>query len=523
MRNCKPLPNRKNTNHREEISFENRKQRKMTKKTKFSTWRTTCLFFLLTSVTCLASEENQLLFGTFKTPFSADSPWNVRPDQPILGEATIQKSIYYPTITEGKWSSGVFEARPSDSPVTIYPFDDRHGIWDPDAEAMRHSITIPHWPASVIPATGSDGHADIVDESLGIIHSFWQLRKEGDFWRAVQYSWTSLAGRGWGEPGHYFQGSRAAGVPTTGGLIRAHEINDGLPYYRHALAISLASNSLSPNPSYVFPATSADHGADKINTGNIPQGILLMLPPNYETKNIRNEKLLKVAETLKLYGGYVVDRNTGTPFVIYVQNGSNFRLMGDKWDNSIAHELDRIRSELRPVVSASGWIDGNNKPTKLTRHLNILSMRGDWHLIRGEAIGNYDTLKQSIIFPKAAVDTIQVNTGGRSINGSAIHWAEPSAGEPYKLTAHCTGGARIRIVLLSKNNIKLFDSGELSDGESVIFDWPAALNKTVVYALSSPNGSESSVNGTLVSLPTLIPRPSSSSKSTKTHSISGSN
>jgi len=471
----------------------------MTKNNKPSTWRSISIFFLTTSVTCLANGENQLQFGTFETPFSADSPWNVRPDQPILGDATIQKSIYYPTITEGKWSSGVFEARPSDSPVTIYPFDDRPGIWDPDAEAMRHSITIPHWPANVTPAGGSDGHADIVDESLGIIYSFWQLRKEGDFWRAVQYAWTPLAGRGWGEPGHYFQGSRAAGVPTSGGLIRSHEITDGLSYYRHALAISLASNSLSPNPAYVFPATSADHGASKTNTGTIPEGTLLMLPHNFETENIRDNKIRKVVETLKIYGAYVVDRNIGTPFVIYVQNGSNFRLMGEKWDNSIARELDRVRAELRPVVSVEGWIDGNNKPAKLTRHLNLLSMRGKWQLIQGETIGDYDTLKQSIIFSKAAVDVIQVNTGGRSINGSAVHWAAPSVGEAYKLTAHCTGGARIRLVLLSKNKVKLFDSGELKDGESVVFDWPAALNKTVIYALSGTNGTESSVGGKITS------------------------
>src|SRR5262249_34963004 len=147
------------------------------------------------------------------------------------------------------YSTGAFLASETDEPVTI------NDIWSPDDES-RISITIPRWPKDVFPATGTDGHADIVDTIQGIIHSFWQLRKTAQSWQATQYSWTSLTGSGWGDPAHYFQGARAAGVPSSGGLIRRHEIDDGDVMYRHTLAASLDNSAFKTG--YTFPATSED-------------------------------------------------------------------------------------------------------------------------------------------------------------------------------------------------------------------------------------------------------------------------
>ena len=113
-----------------------------------------------------------------------------------------------------------------------------------------------------------------------------------------------------------------------------------------------------------------------------------MLPAGFDTSTIGNVKLRKVAETLKVYGAYVVDRNFGTPFVIYVENGSNFSLHGNKWDNAVARDLDRIRAALRQVVKTNGWLDGDGKPMEMERRLNLLSMRGAWKLNSGPLLSN---------------------------------------------------------------------------------------------------------------------------------------
>src|SRR3990167_8169530 len=59
--------------------------------------------------------------GTFERPFAANSPWNSRPLEPVLGSATIPPSDYYPTVSIDKYSTAVYRATPQDGPVTILP------------------------------------------------------------------------------------------------------------------------------------------------------------------------------------------------------------------------------------------------------------------------------------------------------------------------------------------------------------------------------------------------------------------
>ncbi len=439
------------------------------------------------------------LWGTHLKPFSAQSPWNSRPVDPVLGDFEIPRSEYFPTVAQGAYSTGAFLAAPDDQSMQVLALPGRRGVWDPDAEEFQSAIGIAHWPAGVLPASGSDGHADIVDPVLGIVHSFFQLRNIDGQWRAAQYAWTSIGGRGWGEPGHYFQGARAAAVPSLGGIIRKHEIDDGDAIYTHALAASLTFNALSANPTYVYPATSADANAATTNTGRIPEGALLMLPAGFDTSTIGNVKLRKVAETLKVYGAYVVDRNFGTPFVIYVENGSNFSLHGNKWDNAVARDLDRIRAALRQVVKTNGWLDGDGKPMEMERRLNLLSMRGAWKLNSGPRVGVFNTWQQRVLFAPASGPAVQTNYSNRNLN--PVSWAVPQAGEAYRLTVNASGGARLRLQLFAlKSSAKLFDSGELEDRRVVVFNWPAEQTRAVAVVYSGDGGQASSVGGSLVAV-----------------------
>lgn len=437
-------------------------------------------------------------WGTYLKPFAANSLWNSRPVGPVLGEFIIPTLDYFPAVGEGPYSLGVFLAKTGDGAMTVAGIPGSKGVWDPDAEMHRASVTIPRWPPDAAPAGGKDGHADIVDPVSGIVHSFNGLKQLRGRWVAAQYAWTRIDGRGWSDPAHYLQGARAAGVPSMGGLIRKHEGADGDTMYRHALAVSLTFNALAAKPAYVFPATSADWDAATTNSGGIPEGTLLMLPESFNSQQIANTDLRKVVETLKVYGAYVVDRNHGTPFYIYVENGSGFNLHRIGWNNNVAADLHRIRQALRPVVSTRGWIDGNGRPFTPEKNFNLLSMRGPWQVQSGSAPGVFDTWAQAVVFPETATRTVQSNTTFRNMN--PVSWAVPTGGTNYRLTAVATGDAKLRFQLRDRSSGKIVvDSNELGDGETATFAWPEQPVALIVQAISGV-GQASSVRGELVSL-----------------------
>lgn len=437
-------------------------------------------------------------WGTFDRPFAANSPWNSRPVNAVLGATTIPTSSYFPSIAGGAYGTAAFQATAADGPVTVTGTES-YGVWDPDSEVFRSSIVIPRWPAGVAPAVGSDGHAEVVDTVTGIVHSFWQLRQIGGAWKAAQYAWSPLAGRGMGDPAHYWQGARSAGVSTIGGLMRIGEVKDGDTMYRHALAMSLTFNGLASNPAYQFPVTGADGDAATTNSGTIPIGSLMMLPPNFDAQSLATPILRKVAETLKTYGAYVVDRNWGTPFVIYVENGADFYLHPNGWDNATAADLDRMRQALRPLASAAKWVDGNGRAYQPNTALNLLSMRGYWYVTKGSQAGVYDTWRQAVVFPATTSSIEQVNGGGRAFSG--INWAIPIVGSRYRLTSFATGGASFRMTVTDRGTgAVVYDSGYMANGQTATLGWPARDFLVSTYVKSGTGNVESTIRAELVSV-----------------------
>jgi hypothetical protein len=446
-----------------------------------------------------------ITFGSSAHPYATNSLWNSRPVNPVFDTFVIPKSTYFPCIASGAYSTGVFLASSTDGPMTVVGPTSTDtvtvGVSDPDTGANR-VITIPHWPAGVLPASGTDGHADIVDPVTNTIHSFWRLKQINGRWTAALYAWSSLTGTGWGDPAHYYQGARAVGLPASAGLIRKDEIKDGRPAYPHALALSLTYNALSNGvntPAYVFPATSADNSLSA-NTGSIPEGALLMLPPSFDSSNIANPDLKKIVETLKLYGAYVVDRNVGTPFAIYVENDSGFNLMPNGWDNTIANQLDQIRASLRRVLSAQDWVDPNGNSMadaiKAQQTMNVLSMRGAWYKQSGTATATYDTATQNLLFSATTTKAVHVNANNTGL--TRVQWAVPKAGTYVNFTVTATGGATLRLQIKS-NGVLTFDSQDLANGQSIRFLWPA--NPALTLIASSGTNGASSVKADLVPLP----------------------
>lgn len=436
---------------------------------------------------CTGNED----YGTYCRLFAVDSPWNVIPINPPLGTTIVTpktkaQPTWAPTIASGAYSTGIFRAVATDPAVTVYPQDVTRGLGDPDNNGPVASVTIPRFPASTAPATGSDGHAEIVDESTGVVHSFWQLKKNSTTgkWTAELYSWAPMKGRGWGDPAHYYQGARATGVPSSGGVIRIHEVNDGHGMYDHALAMSLPVDGLSATKTYVYPATAADQGAATSNFGTVPEGARLMLPANFNMAQIKNVQLQKVVKTLMTYGALVVDRNYGTPYSIYVENGAPFNVY------SAGAELEIIRQNLRMVsltaaisyrvrnpasteyykgVPMGNWVNYGPKNVAL----NMLSMRGlKWaYQSTGSAASKavFNTYQQGAVFPSSK----ELVTQAFGVNPSLtnVTWAQLVPGAAYRLNIAASSGAQMR-VQIGVNGGTTLDSGFLGNGGYSNIIWP---------------------------------------------------
>jgi len=469
--------------------------------------------FILGSIAASAAQAQNYTqtygFGTFYRPFAADSLWNLKPVNPVLGSNGVKKPLinlsWIPSIDDGAYSVKVFMAKAGDPAMTVVGKPGMSGVGDPDTGHYR-TITIPRWPADVAPATGEDGHAEIIDTVTGVIHSFYQLRKVGNKWTATMYSWTRIDGRGFGNPAHWSQGARSSGAAPTAGLIRVHELNDNRDHYRHALAMSLPAHTLAngiTHPSYVYPATTADTSAI-LNTGVIPLGARLMLPASFDTSTLSTDQLRKIANTLKLYGAYAVDRNYDTAFRLYVENGANFNIMPNgTWNTRVVADLEKIRAGLRQVMSVERYADDNQSAKSAAAvkvagdAKSLLSMRGDWldagTSKKGDAV--YDTWLESVWFPKT---TKKVNVVNYSNGISKVAGSMPAARTPMRFTARTSGGALIRMQLWAGSSLA-YDSGYLADGSFASFQWPAMTGLSVkLLAQSGVYTNWSSARGILV-------------------------
>lgn len=432
-------------------------------------------------------------FGTYQKPFAADSLWNSYPLNPVLGSWEIPATTWNPVIQAGAYSSGIFEAKSSDAPMLIYPVAGASGVLDTDTEMRTPTYTIPHWPPNTVPATGGDGHADIVDAGLNRIYSFSNLKRNAEGkWSATRVSWTPLNGSGWGDPAHYYQGARAAGPAPTGGMIRIAEAIDNKPLFEHALSMSLDFSGLAAAPDhYIYPATAGDSTIQgKPNTGKIPEGARVMLPANFDLSKITDARLLKVAKTLMKYGAYVVDRNDNTPFAIYVE-------IGAQWGSSPADQLNLVRKALRQVLSQSGHIDGNGKPRVPETRVNLMSLRGVWTLIDGvgqQAV--YDTFSQSLVWGTTSTRPMtQINYSNWSLG--RVKGSFPSAPKRYKLYVEASGGTTLSMTM-QVGSVKT-TTAQLGNFQSETVVWPDKA--TAFFTAKKPVGGPATLKARLIELP----------------------
>lgn len=446
-------------------------------------------------------------FESFHKPFRADSFWNSKPVDPVLSNVGIP-NIYpwFPSVSNGAWSVPVYNADIKDPPMTVVAKDE-------DKLLNSQTITIPHWPANVVPASESDGHCDIVDMSTGIIHSFYYLRKNATTgkWTAGGYQFARINGSGFGNPAHYKAGGRASGVTTMAGIIRMHEVDDGADQYNHALAMSLDGDSMIKSTTggqiFEFPATSDDSNALTSNTmvnGFASTGSLVMLPKTFDLNLIKSPRLKKIAKTLMNYGAYVVDQNTDTPFVIYVEN--NFTYSNNPTGISpdpVGSDLRTIQYALRRMVNNSGYVDGNGNKFVANKKLNALSMRGEWVLPTGAnstTVGaGFDSYKQAFVFPATAKNVLFNNWYDNKVKAQGTcSWMCLKPGKSYRFKVYATNGAKLQFKIRNNaNTAYIFDSGMKTDGQYVDFIMPTE-NKTLFMAVQNGSIGAAEVRGELI-------------------------
>lgn len=420
------------------------------------------------------------IFGTIERPFNSKSIWYAKPINSVFdsfvippsyqpNKAAVPTNISYIDITSGSWSCGIYEASEQDAPITIYKLDGSAGINHKDLPHVVNSITIPRWPSNAEGAPEADGHCDVYDAKLGGTHSLWEFKIINGVAKCSQYAFSPSNGHGHGFGAQAWQGARATSVPTSAGMIRKHEINDGLPSYDHALAVALDFQALGKG--YEYPATSCDVTAN-LNTGKVQQGALLMLPPSYDVSRCdRWPELKKIAVTLATYGARVVDRNTNCPMTVYVQRDCGFKLNSGTtgWDSAMQAELENIRLSLRMVSSAT-FIDSTGATYTKPKRINLYSMRGPWR--RGGVVESvFDTYTQSVVLPVEAGTWKDDSTGFKHKDFA------PVKDKFYKVyhETDCSASAKLTFYKwdASKNtSVVAGNTGSLKQFQTCFLKWP---------------------------------------------------
>lgn len=161
----------------------------------------------------------------------------------------------------------------------------------------------------------TDGVVVVYDQPSGKPHQIRQYNWNNGKPRGGQYRTWDIKGLGHGvKPGDRV-GTSASGVAGIFGLLRGAEINPPGRPVQHALQMVLPR--LNPSTckvmigkTFKLPAVSMDGGwqAPDANTGNIPYGALMALPPAVKINALGlSEPGKRLARALRDYGVYLVD------------------------------------------------------------------------------------------------------------------------------------------------------------------------------------------------------------------------
>lgn len=263
-------------------------------------------------------------------PFAPDSPWNT----PLGGGARYlpaadpcTRDLTDPAVTAwinaAEWSMPVYAADAEDNEAPIY----KDG-------ALVTRLRLPRGARPSGPeGQDSDAHLLVVSPDRRFVDELWRARPHlGGGFDVGSWSRNDLRGSGIGKGGE-----RAYGGSALGGLIRAHEIEGGIP---HALALALPRDR--QRRGFVWPASGEDDGAAGTYKGRVPLGQLAAIPRDVDLGALGlSAGGLRIAEALQRYGAYDVD--SAASFTLFAEPALERALGPARAD------LPRLRALLRCV------------------------------------------------------------------------------------------------------------------------------------------------------------------------------
>ena len=187
-----------------------------------------------------------------------------------------------------------------------------------------------------------------------------------------------------------------------------------------------------------------------------------------------------------------MDRNYGTPFAMYVENGANFSMSNLSWDNDVAAELQRIRAALRIVVTAAKFLDGNGNTLAAPTNVNLLSMRGpgnSWYRLSGDAVARFDTWSQSVMYDQPNTKN-STHINGSKLGYNQVTWGMLEVNKVYTFSVTTTGGAQLGMSINNAGGSTVYNSGYLTNGKSADFVWSAGATLSLnAFKPAGPAGS----------------------------------
>ena len=271
-------------------------------------------------------------------PFAASSPWNTS-----LGANAQYARIVSPGFSSSgganlncrQWSYPVFIAKSSDPEQNFY--------WRESNELIARMRV----PADAEADQQSDGSLIIINDTHDADVEMWQAKRRpiGD-WEGEVTVKHNLRGTGFYQD---YQGTRAGGMSSLGGLIRRGElVARKIP---HALAVAVDGSAMNRNGPggrpFVWPASWAagGDGSGYGDSGNLYMGSLVAIPPDVDLARLKlSPQGLAIAQALQDYGAYLVDQ--GDANIIYYVEPAASDVLATNGD-----DLGRLTPLLRVVTN----------------------------------------------------------------------------------------------------------------------------------------------------------------------------
>lgn len=247
-----------------------------------------------------ALRYGRLARNPFLWPFSSASIWN----RPLGSGAKFASVPGRPFLADGPLVGAMRPRRP----LLGGPRDPLRGIW-----VGGERVTDARLAAADLPDSGALDNALLFQRARRHALELRQVtvRADGDL-AAQSIVRTDLAGPGVSETG---SAANAFGLSQFGGLIHAHELQQGIP---HALSCRVKRERLGgrkdfQTPSTVWPAS----GGDAANGELLDIGTLLAIPPDVDiaAKFGTNGPAYELARAMQDYGVYVTGFGDA-PFVL---------------------------------------------------------------------------------------------------------------------------------------------------------------------------------------------------------------